>query len=66
VKSRTNIAAAITQWNARATSEWRGIRTGEVLARGFEPIGFCRVAFAMRGEHHVAGVGDEKHEAGKQ
>ncbi len=31
VKSSTNIAPAITQWNNRAASEWRGMRSGRVL-----------------------------------
>ena len=28
VNSSMNIAAAITQWNSRAASEWRGMRAG--------------------------------------
>ena len=35
VNSSTNIAAAITQWNNRATSEWRPMREADQV-RSFE------------------------------
>ena len=63
MKSSTNMAAAITQWKARAISECRSMRSGR-LANVASSVGFGRRAFPMRRQQHVAAVRHEEHHAG--